>query len=154
MERTSFDFNVVQGNVSTSKFGTIRGIHYSLAKEGQAKWVSCVSGKIVDVIVDLRTNSPTFGKHEMIELEEASGKSIVIEPGLGHAFLALSDNSVVSYLLSSLYSDKDEFNISPFDTELNIDWKFPTRILTLSEKDINAPSLLKRKNLGQLPSLF
>jgi dTDP-4-dehydrorhamnose 3,5-epimerase len=133
------DFRVVQANTSLSKKGVIRGIHFSVAPEGQAKWVKCLSGEIWDVVVDLRPESPTFKQWESIRLSAKSGEAIVISEGLGHGFLATKDETVVSYLLSSYFSPEEEFTLDAFDEELAIKW--PGESYQLSERDANAPGL-------------
>ena len=148
---TGFNFEAAQANISTSNKGTLRGIHYSLAQAGQAKWVTCVSGSILDVIVDFREGSPTIGKFATIKLEANLGKSILIGPGLGHGFIALDDSSSVAYLLSSPYSPADEYEINPFDSEIGINWGVEIGEANLSEKDRNAPSLETQKANGKLP---
>jgi len=145
------DFCIEQANFSMSKKGVVRGIHYSLAPQGQAKWVTCVSGSIVDVIVDIRPNSPTFMKAEYIKLQADSGKSVLIGAGLGHGFISLEENSGVAYLVSSVYSPKFEFGIDPFDRQLSLNWEHyvnPQDILC-SKADNEAPNLqyLFQKNL-------
>lgn len=136
---TGVDFLPQQANLSQSDKGVLRGIHFSLAKAGQAKWITCTSGRILDVVVDIRPGSKTFRQWEAIELEATSTKSIFISSGLGHAFLSLEDKSAVTYLLSSPYSPKEEFEINPFDSEIGIDW--PDLKFALSKKDAAAPSL-------------
>jgi dTDP-4-dehydrorhamnose 3,5-epimerase len=149
--KTGLAFDVAQANISTSQKGVLRGIHYSLADVGQAKWVTCVSGSVLDVMVDLREGSPTFGEFETIKLDHASGTSVLVAPGLGHGFLALEDSSSVAYLLSSQYSPVDEYEINPFDDEIGIDWGIEIAEAILSEKDRNAPSLETQKANGKLP---
>jgi dTDP-4-dehydrorhamnose 3,5-epimerase len=134
------EFKIAQANISNSKRGVVRGIHFSIAKEGQAKWVTCVSGKIIDFIVDIRPNSPTFKKWVSAELYDGSGRSIFISEGLGHAFIAIEDESRISYLLSSPYSPKDELTINPKDPEIAIKWPFEE--LHFSPKDESAPLLI------------
>jgi dTDP-4-dehydrorhamnose 3,5-epimerase len=132
-------FVVAQSNISKSKKGVVRGIHLSTAPEGQAKWVTCTNGSIWDVIVDLRPDSPTFKKWVSHELKAGQGESIFIEEGLGHAFLALEDDSIVCYLTTSLYQPKLEISISPQDPTIAIFW--PKDEIRLSEKDKNAMPL-------------
>lgn len=132
-------FNVSQANLSKSKKGVVRGIHFSTAPQGQAKWVTCVNGALWDVIIDIRPNSATFKKWTAVELRAEEGKAVFISEGLGHAFVALEDDTVISYLLSSPYSPKDEHAINPNDSEIGIKW--PALELTFSEKDAAAPSL-------------
>ena len=151
---TGLNFSVQQANFSMSGKGVVRGIHYSLAPLGQAKWVTCVSGSIVDVVVDLRPNSRTFKKIEYIELNPKDGKAILIGSGLGHGFISKEDHSGVSYLLTSPYSPAHEFDISPMDKDLGITWidehDGETKII-LSPKDLSAPSLKARLEQGELP---
>ena len=133
------DFSVSQSNLSRSKKGVVRGIHFSMAPGGQAKWVTCANGSLWDVIVDIRPKSPTFKRWEVVELRAEEGKALFISEGLGHAFLALEDDTVTSYLLTSPYSPKDEFAINPQDPEIAIKW--PDIPLLFSAKDARAPSL-------------
>jgi dTDP-4-dehydrorhamnose 3,5-epimerase len=151
LSNTGLDFKVAQSNVSTSTKGVVRGIHYSLAPVGQAKWVTCMQGKIWDVIVDVRPNSKTFKKWIGIELSPDSGNSVLIGKGLGHAFISLEDYSVVSYQLSSKYSPSEEYEINPFDIEISISW--PENKFITSDKDMTAPSLKTNFDDRLLPLL-
>jgi dTDP-4-dehydrorhamnose 3,5-epimerase len=126
-------FGVRQANTSISKKGVIRGIHYSAEINGQTKLVTCTSGSVFDVIVDLRPKSKTYGDHLEIELSANMGKCVYITSGLGHGFQALEDDSVITYLLDKEYSPKDEFGINPVDPYLNIKW--PLVDFHISEKD-------------------
>lgn len=141
-----------QGNVSKSEYGVLRGIHYSTSPKGQSKWVTCLAGKIIDYVIDLRESSPTFKQHLQFILNGFDGQAIFIPHGFGHAFVSLEDNSIVSYLLSSDYSPRDEHEISPFDAELNIKW--PEIELKLSEKDKKADSLQSKIQKQELPNLM
>jgi dTDP-4-dehydrorhamnose 3,5-epimerase len=154
LSKTGIDFSVQQANVSVSKGGVIRGIHYSLAPEGQAKWITCVEGSILDVVVDLRPESPTFKKHEIVHLKGNDGRALLIGVGLGHGFLSLEDNTYTSYLLSSPYNPAFEYEIQPSDPELNINWNHELMVgleFIISEKDFQAPSVQERASRGQLP---
>jgi len=133
------NLEVAQANFSVSKKGTLRGIHYSLALDGQAKLITCLTGKIYDVVVDLRRNSETFGQWHGVILSSENPQSIYVGPGLGHAFLAIEDNASVAYLLTSPYNKEMEYCINPFDKEIGIAW--PQLEFLLSEKDSAAPSL-------------
>ena len=146
---TGRDFEIEQANISLSSAGTLRGIHYSIAPRGQAKWVTCVSGAIQDVIVDIRPDSKHFGRWVDVELRGDSGKAVLISEGLGHGFLALEDNTVVSYLLSSPHSPTDEFEINPLDEKIGIKWRLSS--LNFSGKDKNAPTLFERLTDRKLP---
>jgi dTDP-4-dehydrorhamnose 3,5-epimerase len=148
---TGINFSIQQANVSQSQRGVIRGIHYSLAAQGQAKWVTCVNGSIRDVIVDIRPSSPTFGKSVFVDLNGLDGRAVLIGAGLGHGFASLADSSTIAYLLSSPYSPTEEFEINPMDPELGIDWGVDLEEVSLSEKDKVAPSLVERHKDGKLP---
>lgn len=153
-DKTGIDFQVEQSNVSLSNCGVLRGIHYSLAKGGQSKWVTCVSGHVIDFVVDIRPNSSTFKKYVAVDLVEGEGRSIFVGPGLGHAFLSIKDGSTVSYLLSSGYSPDEEFEINPMDPELAINWQLDLvggMGIILSPKDAQAPLLSQRRDEGRLP---
>ena len=154
--KTKFDFSVAQANISVSNKGVIRGIHYSVALEGQAKWITCVSGSILDVVVDVRPNSPTYKKIEYVNLTGDDGRSLLISSGLGHGFLSLAANSTIAYLLTSRYSPENELEIIPTDTDLDIDWHLQLvggSGLILSTKDAQAPTLKEREQNNQLPLL-
>ena len=121
---TGRDFGIEQANISLSSKGTLRGIHYSIAPRGQAKWVTCVSGAIKDVIVDIRPDSPTFGKWVDVELRGNSGKAVLISEGLGHGFIALQDNTAVAYLVSTLnIIPKPNTTISPKSNSYQITFR-------------------------------
>jgi dTDP-4-dehydrorhamnose 3,5-epimerase len=149
-------FEVKQVNQSTSAKGVIRGIHFADNPPGQAKYVSCLKGAIWDVVVDLRTDSPTFAKWEGVEVSAANGKSVLIAEGLGHGFLSLEDESVVSYLCSEEYNPKTERQINPLDKDLDIDFlgfgsKFGVEEFLLSEQDKKAQGFKEALESGLLP---
>lgn len=149
---TGRDFGIEQANVSVSSKGTLRGIHYSIAPRGQAKLITCVLGSIQDVIVDIRSDSKTFGQWVDVELRGDSGKAIFISEGLGHGFLALEENTAVAYLVSTPYSPDHEFEINPLDKDIDISWKMESKVLKISEKDKWAPDLLDLKSINLLPT--
>lgn len=154
-KKTGIDFKAEQANVSINTKGALRGIHYSLSSAGQAKWISCMSGEILDVVVDIRPNSPTFKQVIYVDLKQEDGSALFINSGLGHGFIAKLDNTIVSYLLSSKYSPLEEFEINPLDDDLNIMWNLALinkSQYIISEKDSNAPSLNERLNANKLPS--
>jgi dTDP-4-dehydrorhamnose 3,5-epimerase len=148
---TGREFGIEQANISLSSAGTLRGIHYSIAPRGQAKWVTCVTGSIQDVIVDIRPDSKTFGQWIDVELKGDSGKAVLISEGLGHGFLALEDNTTVAYLVSTPFSPADEFEINPLDEKIGIKWEMDLRSLKISGKDKIAPTLAERLADGKLP---
>ena len=144
-------FEVEQANISLSSTGTLRGIHYSIAPRGQAKWITCVAGSIKDVIVDIRPESESFGQWIQVELSGDSGKAVFISGGLGHGFVALEDNTAVAYLVSTPFSPTDEFEINPLDEKIGINWGMDLSELKISGKDKNAPTLAERLAEGKLP---
>jgi dTDP-4-dehydrorhamnose 3,5-epimerase len=147
------EYKVRQANYSLSKKSVIRGIHYSLAPEGQAKLVTCASGSIVDVLIDLRVGSPTYLKIEYIELAEDSGKVAYIPTGVGHGFVVISDVASVVYLTSSEYAPEFERSICPTDPELAINWQLPLgQSGIISAADIGAPTLALATKSGELPA--
>jgi dTDP-4-dehydrorhamnose 3,5-epimerase len=139
-------FQVRQANTSISRRGVIRGIHYSPKINGQTKLVTCTSGSVLDVVVDLRPESKTYGDHIKVELSENLGTCVYISSGLGHGFQALKDNSVVTYLLDKEYSPNNEFGINPVDPNLNIKW--PILDFFISEKDRTSTNF-SQTNKGQ-----
>ena len=143
-------FTVKQTNTSVSAKGAVRGIHYALVPPSQAKYVQCQKGSIMDYVIDIRIGSPTFGKSLSIELNSDTPRAIFIEEGLAHAFVALEDETVVTYLVNENFNPEREKGINPFDKELAINW--PKIDLLLSEKDKTAISLTKAKELDLLPS--
>jgi dTDP-4-dehydrorhamnose 3,5-epimerase len=148
---TGRDFSIEQANISLSSAGTLRGIHYSIAPRGQAKWITCISGSIQDVIVDIRPDSMTFGKWIDVELKGNSGNAVLISERLGHGFLALGENTSVAYLVSTPFSPSDEFEINPLDQNLGIKWRQDLFSLKISDKDKIAPTLAERLKEGKLP---
>ena len=148
-------FDVAQANLSFSRKNVIRGMHYSLSPFGQSKLITCISGKILDVIIDLRTDSPTFMMQEQIELTGETGYCIKIPSGVAHGFLSQSENSVVSYLLTSAYDPETEKSLNPFDRTLQIDWgKWNSEAFILSERDLSAMSFDEAKKYSLLPRII
>ena len=144
------NFVIKQTNTSSSSKGSVRGIHYALIPPSQAKLVQCQRGSIKDYVIDIRVGSPTFGKFEEIELHENSASAVFIEEGLAHAFVALENQTVVTYYVTEKYNPDREKGINPFDKTLNVKW--PEIELVLSEKDKQAITLEEAKNQGLLPS--
>ena len=144
------NLNIKQTNTSSSSKGSVRGIHYALVPPSQAKLVQCQRGSIKDYVIDIRVGSPTFGQFEEIELNENSASAVFIEEGLAHAFVALENQTVVTYFVTEKYNPEREKGINPFDKTLNVKW--PDLELILSEKDKQAISLDEAKIQGLLPS--
>ena len=153
-ESRSIDQNVSvqQANYSKSKKWVIRGIHYSLAPNGQAKVVTCVSGAVVDVLIDLRVGSPTYLNVEQVDLSDDSGKVIYIPSGVGHGFVVTSAVASIVYLTSSKYAPEFEKAIFPLDPDLGISWPLPSdKMATISKLDREASTLMWAAESGQLP---
>lgn len=144
------DLRVAQANCSVSARGVIRGIHFSDVPPGQAKYVTCPTGAILDVIVDLRIGSPSYGHWTAVELSERNGRAVFISEGLGHAFAALTDDAKIFYLCSTFYDPHREHGVHPLDTEIGIEWPIDTAPI-LSDKDQAAPSLSAARASLMLP---
>jgi dTDP-4-dehydrorhamnose 3,5-epimerase len=141
-------FEPQQANLSVSARGVIRGIHYS-AEPGQAKYVTCVQGEVLDVIVDLRAGSPTFGQWQGVRLDDRRRNTAYLAEDLGHGFCALTDDATVMYLCSAPYDPSRQRAICPLDTQLAVAWG--TSEPRLSERDLAAPSLAEALAAGLLP---
>ncbi len=149
---TGWSLPLAQANHSVSARGVLRGVHFALVPPGQAKYVYCPAGRVLDVVVDVRVGSPTFGVSQAVLLESDRPRAVFIAEGLGHAFLALEDGSSVTYLVSSGYSPGREFGVSPLDPELDLPW--PADVdLRLSDKDRAAPTLAQAREQGILPTM-
>ncbi|KOU17520.1 dTDP-4-dehydrorhamnose 3,5-epimerase [Streptomyces sp. XY593] len=141
--------NLAQANLSVSAAGVVRGIHFADVPRGQAKYVTCVRGAVLDVIVDLRVGSPTFGKWEGVRLDDVDRRAVYIPEGLGHGFCALTDDATLSYLCSETYNPTGEHSVHPLDPDLGIEW--PADVPQLSARDEAAPSLAEAIATGLLP---
>jgi len=135
------DINLVQDNESYSSKGVLRGLHYQKGDYAQAKLVRVIKGKILDVVVDLRADSPTFSKHMSIELSEDNKTQLFIPRGFAHGFLVLSDTAIFSYKCDNFYNKASEGGIIYNDKDLNIDWKLDEKEFIVSEKDLELPTL-------------
>jgi dTDP-4-dehydrorhamnose 3,5-epimerase len=135
-EKLGLDFNFVQDNISKSAKGTIRGLHYQIGEMAQGKLCQVLQGKVLDVAVDIRFGSPTFGKHFSHLLNSEKMVQIWIPPGLAHGFSVLSDDAIFSYKCTNYYSKDHERIILFNDPELSLDWKIENPIV--SDKDLNA----------------
>jgi dTDP-4-dehydrorhamnose 3,5-epimerase len=147
-----YRLDVGQVNCSVSRRGVIRGIHYADVPPGQAKYVTCASGAVLDVVVDLRSGSAGFGRWEAVRLDDESRRAVFLTEGLGHGFMALSDEATVLYLCSTSYVPGREHGVHPLDPALGIDWPLEDgEKPLLSGKDGDAPSLDEALRSGQLP---
>ena len=131
----------VQDNESMSSYGVMRGLHFQLPPFTQSKLVRCVKGKVLDVAVDIRKGSPTFGKHVSVELSEDNHRQFFVPRGFAHGFAVLSETAVFQYKCDNFYASQSDGGISILDDSLGIDWKLPTDKVILSEKDTKHPLL-------------
>lgn len=157
VETTGHRFTIAQANCSVSSAGTLRGIHFAQLPPSQAKYVTCPSGAILDVVVDIRIGSPTFGQWDAVVLDDQDRKALYLAEGLGHAFMALADGTVVNYLCSAPYAPGREHGVHPLDPAIGIIWPTEGRdgiALTpsLSPKDEQAPLLADIVDTGVLPT--
>jgi len=144
-------FTTAQANQSVSRLGALRGVHFASVPPSQAKYVTCMSGQVLDCVVDIRPGSPTYGEHEAVLLDDVERHGVYLAEGLGHAFMALSENAVISYLCSTPYNPANEHGIDPLDPDLALPW--PREITPLlSPKDSEAPSLKEAEAAGLLPT--
>lgn len=146
---TGQPFVLRQTNYSVSRRNTLRGIHSVSIPPGQAKYVTCVRGALRDIVVDLRVGSPTFGAYETNLLDAESGRSVYVPEGVGHGFLALTDDACICYALSSTHVPGSQIDINPLDPDLALPWGFTDPPL-LSEKDARAPTAAQAAAAGAL----
>lgn len=157
VEATGRSLEVAQVNTSVSSAGTIRGIHFADVPPSQAKYVFCTKGAILDIVIDIRTGSPTFGQWDAVLLDDVDRNAIFISEGLGHAFISLEEDSVATYLCSTTYSPTREHGINPLCKTIGIEWPTKDRhgnpiSPILSDKDRDAPGLNEAAEAGLLPT--
>jgi dTDP-4-dehydrorhamnose 3,5-epimerase len=150
-QETGHRLPLAQANWSVSRRGVVRGIHFAEVPPGQGKYVTCPSGAVIDVVVDLRVGSPTFGRWDSVQLDDERRNAVYVAEGLGHAFLALSDQATLVYLCSAPYAPGREHGVHPLDPDLAIGWPSPVHVV-MSTKDATAPSLRAMQEAGHLPS--
>lgn len=151
------DFPFRQANCSTSAAGVIRGIHFADVPPSQAKYVMCPKGAVLDVVVDIRVGSPTFGQWDTVLLDDTDRRAIYLSEGMGHAFCALEDGSTVVYLVTAQYNPGREHGVNPLCTTIGVEWPTTDRHgaplhQLFSEKDTVAPGLLEAEKQGLLPT--
>jgi dTDP-4-dehydrorhamnose 3,5-epimerase len=146
---------VAQANTSVSRRGVLRGVHYADVPPGQAKYVQCVAGALLDVVVDIRLGSSTFGRWDATRLDPETMAAVYLSEGLGHAFLALEEGTVASYLCSTPYNPGAEHGVNPLDPDLGLPWERYIDVddLVLSDKDREAPKLAEARDAGALPTV-
>ncbi|MGH3068575.1 MAG: dTDP-4-dehydrorhamnose 3,5-epimerase family protein [Streptosporangiaceae bacterium] len=145
-----YPMGVAQANCSVSRRGVIRGIHFADVPPGQAKYVSCAAGAILDVVVDLRAGSPTFAAWAAVQLDDENRRAVFLSEGLGHAFMALSEEATVLYLCSTPYAPAREHSVDALDPDIGIEWPVDVKPI-LSDQDAAAPSLRTVQTAGLLP---
>jgi dTDP-4-dehydrorhamnose 3,5-epimerase len=155
-ELTGHALDLAQANCSVSSAGTLRGIHFADVPPSQAKYVTCLSGAVLDVVVDIRVGSPTYGRWEGVLLDDQTRRCMYVSEGLGHAFMALEDRSLVTYLCSAPFAPGREHGVDPLDPAIGIEWPTTDRhgrdiAPLLSEKDRTAPTLEEARTQGLLP---
>ena len=141
--------DLAQANISVSARGVVRGIHFAEVPPGQAKYLTCPRGAVLDVMVDLRVGSPTFGQWDAVQLDQDDRRAVYVSEGLGHGFCALTDDATLLYLCSATYAPGREHTVDPLDPELGIQW--PAEQPSLSARDAAAPSLVQALAGGLLP---
>jgi len=141
-----------QANTSVSKRGVVRGIHFADVPLGQAKYVTATHGAVLDFAIDIRVGSPTFGQWDSVLLDDVDRRAIYLAEGLGHAFVALTDDATVSYLVSDVYNPTAEHGISPLDPQVALVFPEAAGEPLLSPKDLEAPTLAEAAATGLLPA--
>ncbi len=141
-----------QANLSVSKRGVFRGIHFADVPRGQAKYVIVAAGAAVDFVIDLRDGSPTFGKWDSVVLDTIDRRAVFLMEGLGHAFLSLMDDTTVVYLASDTFNSEREHAVQPLDEQIALQFPMPVDQIMFSPKDAVAPSLAESRAAGLLPS--
>lgn len=148
---TGHAFHLAQANCSVSARGTLRGIHFADVPPGQAKYIKCARGALLDVVIDIRVGSPTFGQWDSVRLDDQNHLALYLAEGLGHAFMALTDDATLVYLCSAGYAPAREHGVHPLDPELGIEWPLDIEPL-LSPRDAAAPTLAEAYGQGLLPT--
>ena len=136
---TDFSGDFVQDNQSLSHYGTIRGLHFQIGENAQSKLLRVLQGYILDVVVDLRQDSPTYGEHISVELSDENNHQLWVPKGFAHGFSVLSETALLCYKCDAYYNKDGDYGIHPLDETLNIDWKIPKAVQVLSEKDSGLP---------------
>jgi dTDP-4-dehydrorhamnose 3,5-epimerase len=146
-EFLGFKVDFCQDNESKSSRGVLRGLHFQLAPKAQTKLVRVIQGKVLDVAVDIRKGSPTFGKHVAVELSAENKRQLFIPRGFAHAFVVLEDDTIFAYKVDNYYSPENDRGILFNDDALGIDWSLSVEELNLSQKDVEQPLLVEADKL-------
>lgn len=144
--------NLRQANLSVSKRGSVRGIHFADFPVSQAKYVTAPHGAVLDFVVDIRVGSPTFGAWDSVVLDDVDRKAVYLGEGLGHCFVALTEGAIVSYLVSEVFKPANEHGINATDADIGLEFPLDRSELLFSPKDLEAPSLAEMADGGRLPS--
>lgn len=147
-EATGYKVNFLQDNESKSTQGVLRGLHFQLPPHAQSKLVRAIKGKVLDIAVDIRNGSPTFGKHVAVELSAENKKQLFVPRGFAHGFVVLSEDAIFTYKVDNYYSPDCDRGLAFDDKQLAINWQLPERLLQLSEKDTKQPGI------SELPPCF
>ncbi|WP_030149005.1 dTDP-4-dehydrorhamnose 3,5-epimerase family protein [Mycetocola saprophilus] len=151
-EATGRSIKLAQVNTSVSKRGSVRGIHFADVPPSQAKYVMCPRGAVLDFVIDIRVGSPTFGQWDSVLLDDVDRRAIFISEGLGHCFVALTDDATVTYLVNDVYRPDREHGINPLDPEIGLVFPEEAGEPLLSPKDTEAPGLAEAAAAGLLPT--
>ncbi|MBO1737404.1 dTDP-4-dehydrorhamnose 3,5-epimerase family protein [Leifsonia sp. TF02-11] len=151
-EAVGHSLDLKQGNTSVSRRGSVRGIHFADIPPSQAKYVMAPRGAVLDFVIDIRVGSPTFGRWDSVLLDDTDRRAIYVAEGLGHCFVALTDDATVSYLVTDVYNPGREHGINPLDAEIALEFPVPADELLLSPKDTDAPGLSEAREAGLLPT--
>ncbi|MBX3079031.1 MAG: dTDP-4-dehydrorhamnose 3,5-epimerase family protein [Cryobacterium sp.] len=151
-EKVGHPLTLRQANISVSRKGVVRGIHFAQIPLGQAKYVTVTSGAVLDFVVDIRVGSPTFGRWDSVLLDTRDRRAVYVAEGLGHLALSLTDDATFTYLVSDVYQPQREHGISPLDPDIGLVFPDDAPELLLSPKDTQAPGLRDAQELGLLPT--
>ncbi|NUU04785.1 dTDP-4-dehydrorhamnose 3,5-epimerase [Leifsonia sp. C5G2] len=151
-EAVGHPLDLKQGNTSVSRRGSVRGIHFADIPPSQAKYVMAPHGAVLDFVIDIRVGSPTYGQWDSVLLDDKDRRAVYVAEGVGHCFVALTDDATVSYLVTDVYNPTREHGIDPLDGDIGLEFPIPADELLLSPKDTDAPGLAEAAESGLLPT--
>jgi dTDP-4-dehydrorhamnose 3,5-epimerase len=140
LKENGIDLNWVQDNEASSTYGVVRGLHYQKPPFAQTKLIRAIQGSIIDTVVDLRSNEPTYGQVFSIELNDVNKLQLLVPQGFAHGYSVISETSIVQYKVDNVYNKESEGGINLLDSSLNIDWKLPANEMIISDKDLILPN--------------